>query len=338
VPPISHKEPSSRPREDVISGFATADDGVQLHWRIVGSGPLLICCNGVGVSTFFWKYLVDRFRPTHRVLLWDYRAHGRSQRLLDAEAQDFSVHRHARDLITILEHLEETEPAVLIGHSMGCQVALETIRTRPTLARGLVLALGTAGRALHTFYDFKYSWVLFRILSRSLGRLGPLPNQVMRPLLASPLAWPVSRHLKLVDPYYMSQHDLQPYIDHLATLDLPTFFQNVIETDRHDCWDLLPDLSIPTLVIAAENDKFTPMWCSEKIVDTIPDAELLILADASHAALVEQPETINYRLAKYLAQLGDEVPVRRSVSSLNRETVSGSVRPTSDRTILLGTK
>ena len=154
------------------------------------------------------------------MLLWDYRAHGRSQRLLDAEAQDFSVHRHARDLITILEHLEETEPAVLIGHSMGCQVALETIRTRPTLARGLVLALGTAGRALHTFYDFKYSWVLFRILSRSLGRLGPLPNQVMRPLLASPLAWPVSRHLKLVDPYYMSQHDLQPYID--ALLGAPT--------------------------------------------------------------------------------------------------------------------
>ena len=41
---------------NVSSGFAESEDGVQLHWRIVGHGPLMICCNGVGVSTFFWKY------------------------------------------------------------------------------------------------------------------------------------------------------------------------------------------------------------------------------------------------------------------------------------------
>jgi pimeloyl-ACP methyl ester carboxylesterase len=62
---------------------------------------------------------------------------------------------------------------------------------------------------------------------------------------------------------------------------------------------------MPVLVIAAENDKFTPMWCSRKIVAAIPEAELLILADASHAALVEQPETINHRVARYLAKLVD---------------------------------
>ncbi len=322
----------------VRSGFATTEDGVQLHWRIIGSGPLLVCCNGVGVSTFFWKYLAEHFRTSHRILLWDYRAHGRSQRQLESESDNLSINRHARDLLCILEHLEEEEPCVLIGHSMGCQVALETIRLAPERARGLVLALGTAGQALHTFYDFKYSWIVFRALNRAVGRLGPVSNQVMRPLLSSPMAWTVSTRLKLVDPYYMQKKDLQPYLDHLATLDLPVFFRNVIETDRHDCWSLLPELSIPVLVIAAENDKFTPMWCSRKIVETIPDAELLILADASHAALVEQPQTINHRVARYLEGLGDQLPTRRSVSVLNLDTVSGSVRPTSERTILPGTK
>ena len=289
--------------DQVFSGFAEAEDGVQLHWRIVGQGPLLICCNGVGVSTFFWKYLAEHFRSTHRILLWDYRAHGRSQRKLPPESNDMSIERHARDLYCILDHLQESDPFVLVGHSMGCQVALEAIRMKPSQARGLVLALGTAGQALHTFYDFQYSWILFRGIQRAVAKLGEVSNQVMRPLLRSPLAWTVSKRFKLVDPYYMQETDLLPYLEHLATLDLPTFFQNVIETDRHDCWPLLPSLTIPALVIAAENDKFTPMWCSRKIADTIPQAELMVLADASHAALVEQPQTINQRIQRYLDSL-----------------------------------
>ena len=334
----SSNESSDATHLGVISGFATSDDGVDLHWRIVGSGPLLVCCNGVGVGTFFWKYFAERFRETHRILLWDYRAHGRSQRILDGDSRNLSIRRHAMDLQCILDHLEEEDPVVLVGHSMGCQVALESIRIAPNRVRGLVLALGTAGRALHTFYDFEYSWVFFRAVKELVTRTRELTHQVLRPLLLSPIAYDVSRKLKLVDPYYMSKVDLLPYLEHLATLDLPMFLENVVETDRHDCWDILDQLSVPVLVIAAENDKFTPLWCSQKIVDTIPNAELMVLADASHAALVEQPETINYRIAKYLAQLGDSSPFLRSTSTLKRDTVSGKVRPTSDRTILLGTK
>ena len=64
---------------DVRSGFARTDDGLELYWRAVGSGePALVCCNGVGVSTFFFKYVVEHFRERHRVVVWDYRGHGRS--------------------------------------------------------------------------------------------------------------------------------------------------------------------------------------------------------------------------------------------------------------------
>ncbi len=64
----------------------------------------------------------------------------------------------------------------------------------------------------------------------------------------------------------------------------------------------LATLDRPLLVIAAEKDDFTPMWCSQKIVDSTPDAELLVLADGSHAALIEQPETINHRIDRFLRE------------------------------------
>ncbi len=293
-------------RRPVKSGFATADDGVRLYWSACGSGPVLACCNGVGVGTFFWKYFERHFSADHTVLLWDYRGHGRSSRELDPNAADMTVQRHARDMAIVIEDARRSGmhdgPVVAIGHSMGCQVALELRAQHPELVSALVLALGTAGRALDTFFDWPHSPRIFAAAHHLIFSAGEGANQAIHPLLESPLAWLVAKKLSLVDPYYTSRTDLTPYLGHLATLDFRLFIENVVRLNDHDQWSLLPTLDRPLLVIAAENDKFTPMWCSRRIVEQTPGAELLVLADASHAALIEQPETINHRIARFLAE------------------------------------
>ncbi len=298
---MSTNPPQERP---VRSGFARADDGIRLHWTAVGEGPVLACCNGVGVGTFFWKYFERYFSADHTVLLWDYRGHGRSGRNLDPLEADMTVERHARDMIEVLDDARacgvDSRPVVAVGHSMGCQVALEYYARRPDDVCGLVLALGTAGRALDTFFDWSRSPLLFAAAHRAIFRAGDGVNQGIRPVLESPLAWLVAKKAALVDPYYTSREDLVPYLAHLATLDFRLFIENVCRLNDHDQWPLLPDIKVPTLVIAAENDKFTPMWCSRKMVRSTPGAELLVLADASHAALIEQPETINHRVERFI--------------------------------------
>jgi len=293
---------------EVRSGFAQSNDDVSLYWRAVGTGPLIVCCNGVGVSTFFWKYLVAHFRGTHTIVVWDYRGHGRSDRDLDPHTADMRIERHADDLSAVLDAVTEghaelkEQPPLLVGHSMGCQVALETRRRHPEWVGGLVLMLGTAGNALETFFDNPRSPSFFRMAHRIIFRSGERSNELIRPLLESPLAWKVATKFSLVDPYYTKQEDMLPYLAHLATLDQRLFIENVLKTNEHNAWEILPELDRPLLVIAAENDKFTPMWCSEKMVNDTPDAELLLLADASHAALIEQPETINHRLDRFISE------------------------------------
>jgi len=292
----------------VHSGFALTDDGVSLYWRSVGTGPVIACCNGVGVSTFFWKYLVAHFRDRYTIVVWDYRGHGLSDRTLDPNTADMRIQRHADDLAHVLSSVGQAHgvkglgPALLVGHSMGCQVALETRRRHPHLVGGLVLMLGTAGRALETFFDNPRSPLFFRMARRIIFAAGERSNDLIRPLLESPMAWKVATRFSLVDPYYAKEEDMVPYLEHLATLDQRLFIENVLKTNEHDAWDLLPDLERPLLVIAAENDKFTPRWCSDKIVQETPDAEMLVLADASHAALIEQPETINHRLDRFITE------------------------------------
>jgi pimeloyl-ACP methyl ester carboxylesterase len=287
----------------VRTGFATTDDGLQLHWRAVGSGPPIACCNGVGVGTFFWKYFTRAFADRFTVVTWDYRGHGRSDRRIDPREMDHGVPRHADDLAAVLGAVcGRAEAALLVGHSMGCQVALETRRRHPELCAGLVLILGTAGKALETFYDSDRSPALFRLAHRFVFAFGNASNEIVRPLLESPLAWFVARRMKLVDPFYAPREDMLAYMHHLATLDLPMFIETVVRTNDHDAWDLLPTIDRPLLVIAAENDKFTPLHISRRIQELVPGADLLVLADASHAALIEQPDTINRRVARFLEE------------------------------------
>jgi len=288
-------------QRQVRSGFATAEDGLRLYWTTVGQGPLIACCNGVGVSTFFWKYLVEQFGDRYTVLLWDYRAHGRSDRVpLDA---DLGVPRHARDLVVVLDAVG-ADQAILVGHSMGCQVILEAWASAPHRVRALVPMLGTAGRTLDTFMDFSGSPTVFRYISRFLDRMGPDLHFVARPLMESPLAWLVARKAALVDPYYARPEDMLPYMRHLASIDLRVFFHSVLACQDHDRWPDLGRIDVPVLVVAAERDSFTPVWLSRKMAASIPGSDFLLLADASHAALIEQPETIYHRFERFLRERG----------------------------------
>ncbi len=288
------------------AGFATADDGTRLYWRASGpaEGPsrgTIVCCNGVGVSLFFWKYLVAHYAAEHEVLLWDYRAHGRSDRPQHVTGLDMGIPRFAEDLRAVMDAAGVSE-AMLVGHSMGCQVVFEFHRRYPSRVRAMVPMLGTAGRLLDTFYGNPNSPAYFRAIARAVDRIGERTHRITRPVLESPLAWWFARTASLVDPFYTREEDMVPYMRHLATLDMRVFLRTVLAAGDHDAWDTLPGTRVPVLIIAAERDTFTPVSVSRDMAARIPGAELLVLADGSHAALIEQPETILHRVDRFLRE------------------------------------
>lgn len=289
-------------RSDVRSGFVRTDDGQQLYWRTVGSGPPLACCNGVGVSTFFWKYIVEHFRPHFQVILWDYRGHGRSTVPADIDATDMTMERNARDLLTVLDAVGAREPAILLGHSMGCQVILEAHHQAPERVRALVPMFGTFGRALDTFMDLKNARSWFERIRGFASKADRSSKRLLLPLYASPVAFDFSRITGLVDRYYATQTDVDRYTDHLVHMNPDVFLRMVGQMADHDLTDHLPNIKVPTLVFGGERDLFTPLHRSRKMVELIPGAELTILAEGSHAAIVEHPETINLRLDRFLRE------------------------------------
>jgi pimeloyl-ACP methyl ester carboxylesterase len=287
----------------VRSGMAVADDGVHLAWTAVGSGPAIVCNNGVGVATFFWHYTIEHFAERFTVLTWDYRGHGKSDPVPDPVAGEVGIERHAHDLVAVLDDAG-IDQALFLGHSMGCQVAIEAFRHARHRFLGMVLILGTAGRALETFMGNPRSPAYFKIAGRVVARLGDRTHTLMRPVLRSAFAWRFTRRTKLVDPDYASLDDMGPYMEHLAQIDLRMFIRTVLRMQDHDAWDVLDGIDVPVLIVGAERDAFTPVSLSQQMARRTPGAELLILADASHAAIIEQPETINFRIERFLRDRG----------------------------------
>ncbi len=283
-------------------GFARSDDGVELYWRSVGSGgPTLVCCNGIGVGVAFWDYVVERFSKTHRVVVWDYRGHGRSTP--HTPGMRIDIPRLARDLGVVCKDAG-IDRAVFLGHSMGSQIILERTRQAPEQVMGLVSVLGTFGHPLDTFADLPVSRQIFDLIIATARAWPRVFNAFASTLVAQPWAFDASRILRLVDGERIHRSDLRTYTHHLASgIQFGFFFEMAESMGEHTARDILDSIEAPALVIAGEFDSFTPPRLAQELADSLRDSRMLLLEGASHAGLIEQPDLMNDAISEFLQRI-----------------------------------
>lgn len=284
------------------SGTATGVGGVALHFDVRGEGePAIVCCNGVGVSTFFWKYVAEYFGAYRRVVTWDYRGHNGSGMPAELEPANFTMEINAQDCIAVLD-AAGVDKAVFLGHSMGCQVIFEIWHQFPERVAGLVPVCGPYGRPLDTVPGSPaLAQGVFDAFYMAVNSYPELSQAVLRPLLRSALPMQIAR-LGVINAQLAAVDDMQPYFDHLSQMELRVFFLMAGEMQNHNAESWLGDIDVPTLVVAGESDLMTPMSLSHRMQEKIPGAELLVLPKGSHAGLIEHPELLNLRLHKFLCE------------------------------------
>lgn len=276
--------------------FATAADGTRLFYELSGDGPVVALSDGIACDGFIWKYLQPVLTARYRVLHWHYRGHGRSG--APADPARITIDDHARDLHAVLAHAG-VERAVLAGHSMGTQVCLEAYRQRPDAALGLALFCGSYGRITRTFHSTDaLSFLIADLiaffeahpgLTRALWSRGPGKFYLA-----------VALRMGALDALRIRVEDVLPYFEHFSAIDPAMFLRMLRAAGDHTAESLLTSVRAPTLVVAAEHDTFTPVRYAEQMARQIPDAELLLVKGASHAAPLEQPDIIDRAVMDFL--------------------------------------
>jgi pimeloyl-ACP methyl ester carboxylesterase len=273
---------------EVIAGA----DGEELHIYVQGppNAPVILMTHGWSLDHSVWQYAARDLSKEFRVVTWDLPGLGRST------ASKISLSNMAANLQIIVTQLQK--PVVLVGHSIGGMTIQTLMRDHPDVRRQAV-----AGVVL---VDTTYTNPLRTIILSPLLRLlrWPLIEPLMwLQIIFKPLAWLMSwqsylsgsMHLTARLGYgaYVTRSQLE-HTAWLMTTNSPSVqARGDLAMFRWDATEALPDISVPTLVLAGEADIVTKPGASRRIARVVPDASLKTFQHVNHMGFLERAQDYN---------------------------------------------
>lgn len=250
---------------------------IRLYYEVSGRGQPLVFIHGLGSSTRDWDAQTTAFAGDYRVITFDLRGHGQS----DKPAGPYTMPLFAADLAGLLASLG-IDSAHLVGISLGGGVALQCALDAPGLVRTLTIV--NSGPSLGGSPEHAQQEIDRRV--------GIVQQHGMRAMGAAlgPGLFPQPEHAALRAAFAERWADNDPQAYIAATRALLGW----------DVTDRLDTLRCPTLIVAADQD-YTPVAAKEAYAKRLPDAQLVVIPDSHHALPIERPEAFNSILAAFLA-------------------------------------
>lgn len=288
------------PPEPRESGFMPTEDGSRIYWEAYGppTGMPMVLTDGLACNGTFYVNQVPYFAQTRPVIRWAYRGHGLSDP--PASTTTMSVSVCIDDLFRLLDHLG-IDQAVHLGYSMGVQLLLEAAARHPKRFSALCLLCGTWGHLIDSFHGNSIARTVFPALYSLVLNDHNIFPKVWRMMTPTRLVYFLTS-LSEFDGRLIEREQLMPYLDHLASMDMELALTLADSAGLQDTRPLLPGLRVPTLVLGAYRDRFTPYYLSEEIFHALPDGELCIVPGGTHSVTLEQPDLVNLRIEDFLVR------------------------------------
>lgn len=257
--------------------------GLWYEWRGPAEGEKLILSPGLGGSAHYWAPNLDAFAGRYRVLLYDHRGTGRSDRALPG---GHSVEDMARDVLALMDALD-VRRAHFLGHAAGGLIGLALAAMAPERVGKLVVVNGWARLDPYTGRCFDARLALLR---------GSGPEAFVRaqPIFLYPPDW-ISRESGRLDAEAAKQLEDFPGAE--------TVEKRIAAVRSFDL-GRMQEIGTETLVLAAADDHLVPAHCGRALAEALPNATLALQPSGGHASNITQPEAFYACVLPWLAGAG----------------------------------
>lgn len=248
----------------------------RLHYELEGpeDAPVLVLANSLGTDLSMWEDQAPELSQSFRLLRYNHRGHQGSEE----PPGPYSIAGLGSDLLALLDDLG-VENFSFAGLSIGGMVGMWAASEAPERVERLVL-LCTSAKMDPQIWKARIQ------TARESGTASMAPTVVERwftPAFREAAPDTVKRARQMVantpDEGYAACCE--------AIRDM-------------DLRDRLSGVIAPTLIIAGEEDLATPPEHAEKIRDSIPGSEMLLVPDAAHLANIERSESVTPAMLGHL--------------------------------------
>lgn len=261
-------------RQYAVRGLSTTVD-------LTGDGPAVLFIHGFPLDRTMWRPIAATLTGWQRIAP-DLRGLG----LSEVPESGYSMGGYAEDLIALLDQAHVAR-AVVCGFSMGGYIAFELLRRYPGRVQALVLA-NTRAAADDAEGRSRRDAMIARI-----RRDGPaFLAEDMLPRLLAPAT-------------LQTMPDVVRQVRSMIAGHADTGLIGAIEAmrDRESAVPLLPEISVPTLVVHGSDDQLIPLAEARGMAEGIPGAHFGVIPGAGHLAPMEQAVNTGRVIREFLEAL-----------------------------------
>jgi pimeloyl-ACP methyl ester carboxylesterase len=251
-------------------------DGLRTYVIDKGRGKDIIFINGIAVSCFTWRKLLNIMDNKFRTIAFDFKGTGLSEK-----RGNNSVEAYTSQLLSIMEKFNISE-AILVGNSLGGEIALDITIKHPERVGALVL-IDAAG--------YNKGKKVMRLLVRS-GRL-TIIYRMLRLFLSriftkKMIQWAVFNEKIITDQM------VEGYYRPAKTKGAVGAFINLVRNLSYTEFDSskIPEIKKPTLIIWGEEDRIIKVEDAYLFKRHIENSRLHIIKRCGHAPQEEYPEKV----------------------------------------------
>ena len=258
--------------------FCTAPDGVQLAYSAIGQGPPLMKTGNwmthleYDLESPIWRHLYRELVKDYTLIRYDARGNGLSDRTVD----EISFDAYVSDLEAVVDAAGLTRFA-LFGISQGCAISIAYAVRHPERVSHLVLyggfALGPYKRA-RTAAEKEAHDAMTTLMRLGWGQ----QNAAFRQLFTS----------QFIPGGTKEQADWFNELQRIS-ISPEMAVRNREVTSAIDVTALLPQVSVPTLVLHARDDALVRFEAGRRMAAGIPGARFVALPGCNHLFLETEP-------------------------------------------------
>jgi len=318
--------------EGMRADAVLTEDGLPLHLEQIGpenASLTVVFIHGYTLNSGSWHYQREEFAPlvgpSLRLLFYDQRGHGSSGW---GDPELGTIDQIADDLARVLDERVPTGRIVLIGHSMGGMAIMGLAERRPELFGprivGAALLSTSTGNLAEVGFGLPQavtgvSTAVLPVIAMLARQRPQMAERTRR--LGKDIAFVATKRMTFAG------RDVTPglpsYVDRMIASTpaevIGAFFPALAGMDKSGV--LGPLENVATLILCGDADRTTPKGHSELLAEKLPEAELVIVEDAGHLALMERPDVVNRHLREFIRRCS-----RRRSRAARKLVVSDSAR------------